>query len=453
MYYNGTWGTVCDDFFNDTDTRVVCYMLGYGHSGRSIGNRYGAGSGQIWLDNVQCRGTERSIVECRHNGWGFHNCVHDDDVSVSCPLVTVRLVGSKSPREGRLEVNYRDTWGTVCDGYFSDTDAGVVCYMLGYGRTGQYIGNRFGAGSGQIWLDDVWCRGTEMNIADCGNRGWGRHDCTHHQDVSVSCPTVTVRLAGGGTPQEGRLEVTYNRTMGTVCDGGFSDAAASVVCYMLGYGRCGWVIGNRYGASNGTIWLDNVQCNGTETSIADCQHSGWGNHNCGHDETVSVSCVGDSPPDIMSLSSTIQTGSMHSGSNSNSEIVIAVVVVLGLIICVIIIGLFLYMYFRQRPQWERTEVSMIPMPVIASTNGHNNDTFDNTTEYDYADPFDNAQASDNNAFSPFQQPSNPVAGAEGGIGTGDIEHYDTAMASAMCVMVENPLYIPTLDDKQQHCKV
>jgi len=294
VYYNGTWGTVCDDFFNDTDTRVVCYMLGYGHSGRSIGNRYGAGSGQIWLDNVQCRGTERSIVECRHNGWGFHNCVHDDDVSVSCPLVTVRLVGSKSPREGRLEVNYRDTWGTVCDGYFSDTDAGVVCYMLGYGRTGRYIGNRFGAGSGQIWLDDVWCRGTEINIADCGNRGWGRHDCTHHQDVSVSCPTVTVRLAGGGTPQEGRLEVIYNRTLGTVCRGGFSDAATSVVCYMLRYGRSGWVIGNRYGAGNGLMWLDNVRCNGTEISIAGCRHSGWGRHNCGHDEAVSVSCIGDS---------------------------------------------------------------------------------------------------------------------------------------------------------------
>ena len=48
-----------------------------------------------------------------------------------------------------------------------------------------------------------------------------------------------VRLVGGPTPQEGRLEVYYNGTWGTVCDNGFTDAAARVVCYMLGYGRIG----------------------------------------------------------------------------------------------------------------------------------------------------------------------------------------------------------------------
>jgi len=68
---------------------------------------------------------------------------------------TVRLVGGPSPREGRLAVYYSRVWGTVCDDYFDDAAAGVVCYMLGYGRGGQVIGNRYGAGSGRIWLDDV----------------------------------------------------------------------------------------------------------------------------------------------------------------------------------------------------------------------------------------------------------------------------------------------------------
>jgi len=49
-----------------------------------INHRYGAGSGQIWLDEVQCSGTETNIAHCEHNGWGSHDCEHANDVSVSC---------------------------------------------------------------------------------------------------------------------------------------------------------------------------------------------------------------------------------------------------------------------------------------------------------------------------------------------------------------------------------
>ena len=56
----------------------------------------------------------------------------------------------------------------------------------------------------------------------------------------------------------------------------------------------GTAIANRYGAGTGPILLDNVRCVGNETSIADCPHKGWTNHNCNHSEDVSVSC-GRSP--------------------------------------------------------------------------------------------------------------------------------------------------------------
>ena len=49
-----------------------------------IGNRYGPGIGDIWLDNVHCVGNEMSIANCLHGGWGVHNCNHTEDVSVSC---------------------------------------------------------------------------------------------------------------------------------------------------------------------------------------------------------------------------------------------------------------------------------------------------------------------------------------------------------------------------------
>ena len=58
--------------------------------GRSLGNRYGRGTGQIWLDNLQCTGSETYIFNCRHNGWAQHDCEHKEDVSIACyrPLPT-----------------------------------------------------------------------------------------------------------------------------------------------------------------------------------------------------------------------------------------------------------------------------------------------------------------------------------------------------------------------------
>ena len=76
--------------------------------------------------------------------------------------ITTRLAGGSSYNEGRVEVNYNDEWGTVCDDGWDDTDAGVVCRQLGFGSSGTAIGSAdFGQGSGSIWLDSVTCTGNE----------------------------------------------------------------------------------------------------------------------------------------------------------------------------------------------------------------------------------------------------------------------------------------------------
>ena len=85
VYHNGVWGTVCDDGWDWNNAQVVCTELDLGYAVAAIpGAFYGQGSGQIWLDNVDCISTESSIVHCSHNGWGSHNCNHGKDAGVQC---------------------------------------------------------------------------------------------------------------------------------------------------------------------------------------------------------------------------------------------------------------------------------------------------------------------------------------------------------------------------------
>ena len=85
MFYNNMWGTVCDDSWDLHDAQVVCRQLGFTRALSAPGSsRFGAGSGQIWLDDVACTGNENSLVYCRHMRWGIHNCGHSEDASVIC---------------------------------------------------------------------------------------------------------------------------------------------------------------------------------------------------------------------------------------------------------------------------------------------------------------------------------------------------------------------------------
>ena len=103
------------------------------------------------------------------------------------PTVSVRLVGGFSDSEGRVEVNYEGTWGTVCNDSFWDlNEATVLCRMLGYSTVYAYHIS-YAPGTGTVWMSDVDCTGNENSISECPHIGWGETSCSHTHDAGLYC--------------------------------------------------------------------------------------------------------------------------------------------------------------------------------------------------------------------------------------------------------------------------
>ncbi|XP_071494038.1 scavenger receptor cysteine-rich domain-containing protein DMBT1-like [Diadema antillarum] len=307
---NGNWSTICDLGWDTKDANVVCRQLGYiGATNAPRGAHYGAGIGVIALDDVRCEGNERELNDCYHGTWGSvdDQCNHGNDASVVCANQTelnVRLVDGDTPQSGRVEVFFNGEWGTVCDDLWDLSDARVVCRQLGYSDALEAkLSAEYGEGTGSIVLDNVLCTGFEENLTECLHDGFEVNNCGHHEDAGVICQisdnTYTLRLAGGSVASEGRVEIFYKGEWGTVCDDNWDIDDAEVVCRQLGYTNAERFTASAYfGGGSGRIWLDNVNCLGTESSIFQCQHNGWGSHNCAHIEDAGVVCRNDGSSEI-----------------------------------------------------------------------------------------------------------------------------------------------------------
>nr|XP_048713219.1 lysyl oxidase homolog 4 isoform X2 [Caretta caretta] len=212
VLYDGQWGTVCDDDFDIHVASVACRELGFesavtwAHSAK-----YGRGEGPVWLDNVQCAGTEGSLAECDSNGWGVSDCHHGEDAGVVCsgrhppgapaPGPAAGLQGTKLEEvrlkpvlawaklsvpisEGVVEVKHEGRWRQVCDAGWTRNSSRVVCGMLGFPRekqlnTGFYrkLWNlqlkdpksslRTLSRKNAFWIHRVSCLGTEPHLSHC----------------------------------------------------------------------------------------------------------------------------------------------------------------------------------------------------------------------------------------------------------------------------------------------
>ena len=106
----------------------------------------------------------------------------------------------------------------------------------------------------------------------------------------------TVRLVGGATPLEGRVEIFLLGQWGTVCDNYWDLADATVVCHQLGYLiAIGAPRSAIFGPGNGPVWYSNVRCAGTEQNLTECTHSNYYSGSaCPHSRDAGVVCSSES---------------------------------------------------------------------------------------------------------------------------------------------------------------
>ncbi|KAJ3602742.1 hypothetical protein NHX12_030490 [Muraenolepis orangiensis] len=348
VHHNGEWGTVCDDDFTIYAARVACRELGYDDADAwTPSAKYGQGQGRIWLDNLNCQGSEKSLAHCGSNGFGVSDCKHSEDVGVVCSQkripgftfisnlgnnlesmtvqvedVRIRATYSQRKRtpitEGFVEVKDGGKWRQICSQDWTAMNSRVVCGMYGFPGERGYNSRGYKLLAKRrkknYWGFGVNCTGTESTLSECKLGGQvelkGNSTCEQGMPVVVSCvpgrafaPTVSagfrkayrveqplVRLRGGAMIGEGRVEVLKSGVWGTVCDDHWNIRAATVVCRELGFGSATEALtGGRLGQGMGPVHMNEVECSGFEKSLTECSFNREAT-GCSHEEDAAVKC-------------------------------------------------------------------------------------------------------------------------------------------------------------------
>ncbi|MBN3326625.1 DMBT1 protein, partial [Atractosteus spatula] len=291
IQYKGEWGKVYHSGWDLNDAVMVCRQLGCGSAvSAPKSSHVGPGSGSVLLGGVKCSGSESALRDCEKQEMKQYSVPHDCDAGVRCSETDQFSVSDfcilylpQCKTNNALNTFFTGT----CIQCTGDESHLVNCSSP----------QTFSCSTGQ----DVTLLCSAIHDPLVHNVKTGNIRVSHvYKYVSVSLDTISLiaqrslRLVGAGGDCAGKLEVYHNDSWGTVCDDSWDLADSQVVCRQL---QCGTALSAPVPASfsqgTGPIWLDEVGCLGNESSLWECPSAGWGLHDCGHKEDVTVLCSGN----------------------------------------------------------------------------------------------------------------------------------------------------------------
>uniref|UniRef100_A0A4W2C6V8 SRCR domain-containing protein n=1 Tax=Bos indicus x Bos taurus TaxID=30522 RepID=A0A4W2C6V8_BOBOX len=301
-----SWGTISDDGWDLDDAHVVCRQPGCGQALNATRSaHFGAESGPIWLDDLNCTGKESHVWRCPSQGWVRHDCRHKEDAG----FLSLRMVSKDQQCAGWLEVSYNGTWGSVCHNPIYDVTVSMICRQLGCGDSGTldtFVALR--EGSRPRWVDGIQCQKTDTSLWQCPSDPWKYSSCSPKEEAYISCAGRRPKSCPTAVPCTGMSAPSPVASRaapgGTVCDDSWSLTEAEVVCQQLGCGQALEAMRSAaFGPGNGSIWLDKVWCGGRESSLWDCAHEEDAGVRCSGARTTlpSTTAASNPLPGIFSL--------------------------------------------------------------------------------------------------------------------------------------------------------
>ncbi|XP_011408605.2 PREDICTED: deleted in malignant brain tumors 1 protein-like [Amphimedon queenslandica] len=307
------WTTICSDYWDYEDASVACRQLGYSPYGAiPLTSYFTDYDWSYGILDPNCTGLESNIWNCSHNEVIDSNtCTGYEDAGVICQSGTIqpvncetgdiRLIGGTTSNEGRLEVCVNRVWGTVCGVSWGSTDSRVACRQLGHQELGSVSGyGLYGQGSGPVVFGYMYCNGNEDTLFDCRRNepSVASGTCTSHSyDVGLrcepKCESGSIRLGGGTSSSNGRVEVCVDKAWGTICSDYWDNDDASVVCKQLGYSPYGAIGAPGSGSITNNIWphhITDVNCTGNENNLFSCPSNGLTGYNCPNSNFAIISC-------------------------------------------------------------------------------------------------------------------------------------------------------------------